>query len=82
MTFDEFRALLAAEPFRPFRVKYRTGEVYDVATPDDAWVPPSKTPSCIYVAAPAGMSGHLDPSWIVGIEYYRPRGAARRRKAG
>lgn len=82
MTKDEFVAVLRTEPFRPFKIYYRTGDVYRVPTSDSAWTPPVGDLTRLFVADHKGSFNILDITWIDRIEFATRGGSTRRRKAG
>lgn len=56
MTVNDFRKLLSAQPFQPFRVVMSSGEKYEVRHPEMAWL----TRTTLYVGTGHAQSGVPD----------------------
>lgn len=80
MTAHQIKSMLKADPFLPFSIQYRTGQVFEVPRAEYAWVPPIEGTSRIYVADRKGTFDILDASWITGVVVKQSK--PRRRKAG
>ena len=70
MSPQEFRSILKAEPFRPFTIVYKTGKVFPILKPDDAWMNPVILSSGrVYVTDVDGYD-IIDTSWILSVSFH------------
>lgn len=80
MSPQEFRSILKAEPFRPFTIVYKTGKVFPIREPDDAWMNPvNLTSATVFAADDENGYDILDTSWILSVSFNE---GASHRKAG
>lgn len=73
MTAAEFRAMLLAQPFRPFLVKTTDGDTHRVDHQDYALISPPKTEVVIYDKD--GHFRHVAMNHIVSLEPVRSNGS-------
>jgi hypothetical protein len=64
---QRIRELLRAAPFAPFKIKTSDGQIYSIATPDHAAVPPEKFAQVI-IFNDSGTETRLSALHIVGVE--------------
>ncbi len=64
MTFQEFRAILKQQPFKPFRILMSNGKSYEVRHPKLAWL----TQSVVLVGVGENDDGIPDDSRMCSLE--------------
>ncbi len=70
MTFRKFGEYLAAEPFRPFRLKMTSGQHYDIRHPEMILV--GKTSTRVYMATDPEANPHWHDLSMLLIESIEP----------
>jgi hypothetical protein len=69
---DQVRGFLKETQFTPFKVKLANGVVYDVPTPDHAWITPGGMGGRLIVGTDDGLAHIISPVMIVELESTHP----------
>lgn len=69
---DQIRTLLKEAPFTPFKVKLANGVIYEVPTPDHAWITPGGMGGRLIVGTDDGLAHIISPVMVIEIEAVQP----------